>query len=341
MREAKSAPRTFDENLKNVEPSELDLNIRKTLLKRNGAHSFVQASLQRLQLFLPIFCVSVALLMPSLALSQSVQHRYFKTSDGVRLHYLEAGQGEQTLVFIPGWVMPAAVFEKQLLALSKHFRVLAFDPRSQGLSELTTLSHAPPRRTRDMDEFLKVAKVNTFILAGWSLGVLEALEYLANYRPKGLRGLILIDNSVGEGRPSGGGPSTFQQTMNNPKKREAYLRAFCKDIYRQTPPPVLAQAVLDSAMRVPPNIAIELMNQPFPRTYWRETLEQQNVPVLYIARPWLKEQGAALLAKRPPELITVKILEKAGHALFVDDPVTFNEATLTFSTAAFARLAQP
>jgi microsomal epoxide hydrolase len=255
----------------------------------------------------------------------------------VRLHYLEAGKGERTLVFVPGWVMPAAVFEQQLLALSDQFRVLAFDPRSQGLSALTTLSHAPQRRMKDMDEFLKAAKVKQFILAGWSLGVLESLDYLANYNPKGLRGLILIDNSVGEGRPPSGRSSSFQQTMNDPKKREAYLRAFCKDIYREPPPPLLAQAVLDSAMRAPPKIAIQLMQQPYPRDYWRETLEKQNVPVLYIARPWLKEQGEALLVKRPADLITVNIMEKPGHALFVDDPKTFNQATREFSLTAFGR----
>ena len=297
--------------------------------------------MNRLQTLLRVFCCTLSLLTTGLSQATPVHHHYFKTTDGVRLHYLEAGKGEQTLVFIPGWVMPAAVFEQQLLLLSTQFRVLAFDPRSQGLSELTALSHAPQRRMRDMDEFLKAANVKNFILAGWSLGVLESLDYLANYQPKGLRGLILIDNSVGEGRPPKGGASTFQQTMNDPKKREAYLRAFCKDIYRETPPPLLAQAVLDSAMRVPPKIAIQLMNQPYPREYWRETLEKQNVPVLFIARPWLKEQGEALLSKRPANLITVKILEKPGHALFVDDPTTFNEVTRTFSTAAFAGKLNP
>ena len=79
----------------------------------------------------------LALLTTGLAQANPIHHRYFTSSDGVRLHYLEAGKGERTLVFIPGWVMPAAVFEQQLLALSNQFRVLAFDPRSQGLSALT------------------------------------------------------------------------------------------------------------------------------------------------------------------------------------------------------------
>lgn len=276
-------------------------------------------------------------LLPAVSLAAPIHHHTFQTSDGVRLHYLEAGRGKQTIVLIPGWLMPAAVFEKQFEALSTQYRVLALDPRSQGLSEVTTQSHAPKRRIQDIAEFLKTAKVGDFILAGWSLGVLESLDYVANYHPAGLRGLILIDNSVGEGRPPKGGRSNFAQTMNDPIKREQYMRTFSQDIYRKPPPPLLAQTVLDSALQAAPNVAIQLLNQPYPRTYWSETLHKQKVPVLFAVRPWLKEQADALKQKRAPDLITIEMFDKAGHALFVDEAETFNQAVLSFSQRAFAR----
>jgi pimeloyl-ACP methyl ester carboxylesterase len=94
---------------------------------------------------------------------------------------------------------------------------------------------------------------------------------------------------------------------------------------------------LDSALRAPPNVAIQLLNQPYPREYWRETLEKQQVPVLFAVRPWLKEQADALVRKRAPELITIAMFEQAGHALFVDEPATFNQAVLSFSKHAFAQ----
>ena len=289
-----------------------------------------------------VWILSMALwpaLFPSLGLTAPVQHHTFTTSDGVRLHYIEAGRGNKTLVLIPGWLMPAAVFEKQFAALSKSYRVLALDPRSQGLSEVTTLSHAPKRRIQDIDEFLKAAQVRDFVLAGWSLGVLESLDFVANYKPKGLRGLILIDNSVGEGKPPAGRRSNFAQTMNDPVKREQYMRTFSQDIYRKPPPPVLAQAVLDSALQAAPDVAIQLLNQPYPRTYWSETLQKQQIPVLYAIRPWLKEQGEALQKKRARDLITIAMFDKAGHALFVDEAESFNEDVLKFSQQAFARKA--
>jgi microsomal epoxide hydrolase len=125
--------------------------------------------------------------------------------------------------------------------------------------------------------------------------------------------------------------------MNDPKKREQYMRTFSQDIYRQTPPPLMAQAVLDSALRVPANVAIQLRNQPYPREYWRDTLEKQKIPVLFAVRPWLKEQADALEQKRMAGLITIAMFDQAGHALFVDEPETFNAAVRTFSQQAFAR----
>lgn len=284
--------------------------------------------------------LSIALwpaLWPVIGFAMPVQHHHFTTSDGVRLHYIEAGQGKKTIVLIPGWLMPAAVFEKQFESLSASYRVLALDPRSQGLSEVTKRSHTPKRRIQDIAEFLKAAQVKEYILAGWSLGVLESLDFVANYTPTGLRGLILIDNSVGEGRPPASRRSNFAQTMNDPVKREQYMRTFSKDIYRKPPPPMLAKAVLDSALQAPPEVAIQLLNQPYPRTYWSETLHKQKVPVLYAIRPWLKEQGDALQKKRARGLITVEMFDKAGHALFVDEAESFNQAVLKFSQQAFGR----
>lgn len=269
--------------------------------------------------------------------ASEIRSQHFKTSDGITLRYLEAGSGSQTILFIPGWLMPGAIFEKQLQELSKTFRVLAFDPRSQGQSQVTSLAHDPLRRTKDMDELIQAAKISDFILAGWSLGVLESLDYIARYKPKNLKGLILIDNSIGEGKPPAGRGSNFQQTMNDPQKREPYLRKFSQDLFRTPVSTDFLQTIIDSTLRMPPKTAIQLMNQPYPRTYWRQTVENQTTPVMYVVTPRLTDQAQALKVKRSPELATVLIFADAGHALFVDQSEKFNTAVTEFSLQAFAR----
>ena len=79
------------------------------------------------------------------------QSGFFTTSDGVRLHYLQAGQG-RSILFVPGWTMPAWIWEHQIAHFSRHYRVVAFDSRSHGNSERVTEGHYPNRLARDIRE---------------------------------------------------------------------------------------------------------------------------------------------------------------------------------------------
>ena len=63
-----------------------------------------------------------------------IESGHFKTSDGVQLHYLEAGSGP-TLVFVPGWTMPAEIWDPQIRHFAATHRVVALDPRGHGRSE--------------------------------------------------------------------------------------------------------------------------------------------------------------------------------------------------------------
>lgn len=265
----------------------------------------------------------------------------FRTSDGLNLHYLEAGTAAQTLVFIPGWLMPAAIFEKQLAALSGRFRVLAFDPRSQGQSDVATGDHSPQVRLRDLHEFLAAAHVQEFVLAGWSLGVLESLDFVERYQPPGLRGLILIDNSIGEGTPPPPRKSGYADNFSDDKRRREFLGEFSRSMFRAPPPETISQAVLASALRVPPAAARQLIAQPYPRTYWRDIVAAQKIPVLYAITPRLREQGAALLRRKPAAFADVVVFENAGHALFVDDAAAFNRVVERFARRAFSGAAVP
>jgi microsomal epoxide hydrolase len=264
----------------------------------------------------------------SLVLGASVaKSNFFETSDGVRLHYLEAGKGPETIVLIPGWLMPAMVFDAQLGALSERFRVIAFDPRSQGKSQVGIGAHTPERRSRDMHELLKVVKPVRPILAGWSLGVMEVLDYLAKYKSAEIAGLILIDNSIGEGAPPAASNSSRR---TNPANRDEYLRNFTASLTKKPLSKSMFEVIYASARQVPPDIARELINKPFPREYWRDTLLEQRKPVLYAIRPRFEEQGRLLVSKRPG-LAEVEVFQDAGHALFIDEAPRFNRVVTEFA----------
>ena len=116
----------------------------------------------------------------------------FITSDGVKLHYLEAGKG-QPLVMIPGWSQSAAQFKHQLSGLSDKYRVIAIDMRGHGESDKPTYGYRIHRLSADVHEFLAAKGLSNVVLAGHSMGCSVIWGYWELYGSDRLSKLVLID----------------------------------------------------------------------------------------------------------------------------------------------------
>jgi len=257
-------------------------------------------------------------------MAADIHHRYFYTSDGIRLHYLEAGTGEPSLLFIPGWLMPAAIFQSQLQTLSATHRVVVLDPRSQGQSDVYKGSHSAALRARDIHEWVVHAHPQEFVLVGWSLGVMEGLDYVHRYQPTHLRGLVLIDNSIGEGTP----PPAKAHPAGPPVDHKIYLHQFVRSMFKTPQSEDLLATIDASTLKVSESIAAQLLAKPYSRDYYRSTLLESHVPTLYAITPHLKYQGDALLVDDPSAQVIV--YAHSGHALFVDEAERFNEDVARF-----------
>src|SRR4030095_11414199 len=107
--------------------------------------------------------------------------RSFQTSDKFTLSFLEAGSERAdkknlTIALVPGWLMPASIWRKQLDAFGQHYLTLSLDPRGKGESQVARVVYTAERRATDLHEFL--APRSHVLLIGWSLGAIEALQYI-------------------------------------------------------------------------------------------------------------------------------------------------------------------
>ena len=116
----------------------------------------------------------------------------FTTSDGVRLHYVEAGSGKP-LVMIPGWSQTAAQFKHQIAGLSDKYRVIAIDMRGHGESDKPNYGYRIQRLSADVHEFLVAKGLKNVTLAGHSMGCSVIWGYWELYGSDRLSKLILID----------------------------------------------------------------------------------------------------------------------------------------------------
>jgi non-heme chloroperoxidase len=247
--------------------------------------------------------------------------RYFVTSDGIRLHYLEAGpRTGHTIVFVPGWTMPAWIWQPQLQAFSRRYHVIAFDPRGQGDSDVPVSGYEPNRRGQDIGELIAHVEPVPVVLVGWSLGVLDSLAYLHTHGDQKIAGLVLVDNSVGEEPP----PPPLPPHRPAPAlPRAIAMHRFVVGLFHHPQSEAYLDRLTEATLRTPEYASHALLKYPVPRTYWRDALFSTGKPVLYIVRPgWLAEQAANLAHDRPGTQTAV--FSDAGHALFVDDAAQFN-----------------
>jgi non-heme chloroperoxidase len=263
----------------------------------------------------------------SLALPLNVTDHFFLSSDGVRLHYLEAGPpAAHTLVFVPGWTMPAWIWMPQIMAFSSRYHVVAFDPRGQGDSDVPSSGYEPIRRGRDVAELIAHLQSPPVVVIGWSLGVLDILASIHVAGDRRLAGLVLVDNSVGE-EP----PPTYQPV---PPRRgpvpnhEAAMKQFVRAMFRRPQPPIYLDRLTQATLHTPEYASRLLLAYPEPRSYWKDAVYATKVPLLYIIRPRWVAQAETLVRNRPAT--EMDIFNDAGHALFVDEPARFNSVTQRF-----------
>jgi len=124
-----------------------------------------------------------------------MKSQFIDIDGDLHMHYAETGQGEPTVLLVPGWTMSMRVFERQFEYFrdTPDFRLLSYDPRAQGLSGKTEGGHDYPQHGRDLHFFIEALELDRIVLGGWSFGCLEALAYVNQFGAARLAGFIMID----------------------------------------------------------------------------------------------------------------------------------------------------
>lgn len=263
------------------------------------------------------------------SVDMTIRSSAFTSSDGVRLNVLEAGQGADgapVIAFVPGWSMPAVLWQAQLSALGERYRVAALDPRGQGDSEIPETGYTLERRAEDLHEF--IARYPRVVLVAWSLGALEALHYLHRYGDAKLAGMVIVDSSVGE-EPAPAKPAPGQGFVEELRRdRERAVEGFVQAIFRRSQPRAQIEALRDAALRMPLEASIALFPSAVPRAHWRKAARGFSKPLLYVVTKQFAGQAANLRKHRRGTRVLV--FREAGHALFVDEPARFNRVLAEF-----------
>src|SRR5580704_4208691 len=272
--------------------------------------------------------------VPSIqAQTTTAKSGFIKTSDGIRIHYLEAGSG-RPIVFIPGWTMPAWIWQNQIDEFSKHYHVIAVDPRSQGESDQPSYGHLPETRSRDYKELVDQLGLKRPVLVGWSMACGELIKYVEQFGTDNIGGLVLVDGFLSD-KPSPEmfvGISGWMNQLQQDRQKQA--DGFVRTMYKKPQSEDYLKRVANASAQVPADTAVVLIYnmlgvKDFSTGLARLSEMKTNHPLLFMYQPE-SQPSADYRQSKLGDKVQLERFDGDGHALFVDDPEKFNRVLEAF-----------
>ncbi|WP_429983950.1 alpha/beta fold hydrolase [Lysinibacillus pakistanensis] len=121
------------------------------------------------------------------------------TVDGKDMNVFIQGEGEETIVLLPGYgtaaPAPALDFKPLIDELSPFYKVVVIEPFGYGLSDLTEKERSTENIVSEIHEALQQLQIERYILMGHSISGLYGLDYVNKY-PDEVSAFVGIDSSV-------------------------------------------------------------------------------------------------------------------------------------------------
>ena len=281
--------------------------------------------------------IVIAAVWGAAATHATTREGYVDVGGGVRLHYVDAGDrgAPATIVLIPGWCMTTAVWRDQIAALAATARVIAIDPRSQGRSTVTAWSNTPEQRAQDLRHLMTALRLTRVVLVGWSQGVQAVIAYASAFQGADIAAYVLVDAPVSAGaaavtaHPEELAAELERLSLYERQPRE-YLEGMMRAIIRSPQGRSRIGAYVDDALRTPPDLGITMLLMDFMTVDRRAALPGINRPTLVIAAAGSDELDAQReMASRIPGA-RLEIIDRAGHAVFLDQPGPFHDVLAEF-----------
>ncbi len=117
-------------------------------------------------------------------------------ANGIEMNYELSGEGS-CLVLIHGYTDNLNLWYNQVPALSEHYRMLTYDVRGFGKTEVREATYSMGLFAEDLRALLEALDIKSACVLGYSMGGRIALEFALTH-PEMTAGLILANSGIGE-----------------------------------------------------------------------------------------------------------------------------------------------
>jgi pimeloyl-ACP methyl ester carboxylesterase/predicted glycosyltransferase len=274
--------------------------------------------------------------------------------DGVRVRWDAYGTGDRALLLLPTWsIVHSRLWKAQIHYLARHFRVVTFDGRGNGLSDRPDdpAAYADSEMVADAVAVLDAAGVRCALAVGLSCGGRFALTLAATH-PELVLGVVAIAPAVPELTP----PHPWRDEDDFEARLDAYegwakenrhywlqdyrdfLEFFFAQMYNEPHSSKQIEDCVAWGLDITPETL--LLTECVPPFTDREQAEAMcravRAPLLVIhgdqdqLQPW--DRGARVAELTGGRLVT---LEGAGHGPHARDPVRVNHLIRSFADEVY------
>lgn len=123
------------------------------------------------------------------------------TVNNINVSYNDEGpEGAPIIIFVHGFPLNKSMWDKQVKALKDNYRVIAYDIRGHGATEVGTIDFSIDLFAIDLLCFMDALKIEKTVLCGLSMGGYIALNAIQNH-PGRFTALILSDTNCAADTP--------------------------------------------------------------------------------------------------------------------------------------------
>jgi len=258
--------------------------------------------------------------------------RYVKIGD-IKIHYIEAGAGDSTIVFVPGWTMTAEVWREQIPYFSaRGFRVIAYDPRGHGLTTKTESGNTYRQHAADFHAFLKQLKIEHCHMVGWASGATMLLEYFAASEKLKPEKIVLVESAPAALKTDVyPGTTTLEQArrllLSLEEDRDKATDAYVRSLFKGRPAEWLITEMKKGSLKTDRSAAYALY---FDLLTGDRTSALMRLPVPTLLITTAENQAVAEFSKSKITRGSVQVIEDSGPAMFLEKPQAFNQALEAF-----------
>ncbi len=258
----------------------------------------------------------------------------------LEVSYLEEGSPTGfPLIFIHGFPFNKWMWEKQLHAIKENYRLIAYDVRGHGDTEVGSPAFSISQFGDDLIALMDTLLIEKAIVAGLSMGGYIALNAIQK-NPDRFAGLLLCDTQCGA--DSAEGKEKRKKTIDFIQRHglTVYAQESLKNLFapaslerKMNEVLFIEEIILKSKAE---NICLTLQALA-DRKEACSSLKKINTPVAILVGQEDKVTTPETAEKMHKSIkgSTLHIIEEAGHLSNLENPEKFNELVLEFLNANF------